>query len=128
MKILIIDDDRFLTNAISNSLNKNGYSVKVINKSKDMISVEKIIEKYDLVLLDLMMRKPEGLEVNPGEETGEALYKLIKKMDKNKPVIIITGKDSMDIKTKFHKDETQVLLKPLSSRYEDLYGAIKNVH
>ncbi len=127
MKILIIDDDRFLTKSMERSLTKGGYDITVINKASDIVGNMKKIKDYDLILLDLMMRKPADLDVRPEEETGEALFRSIRKLKKSMPVIIITGKDKDDIKTKFSKINVQVLIKPFSSRFEDLYEAIRNV-
>lgn len=127
MKILIVDDDRFLTKRLDNSLSKHGYDVSVINKSTDLNENMDVFENHDLILLDLMMRKPEKLVVRDNEETGEAIYRLIKKKEKNKPVIIITGKDRADIATRFDRDNTKVLSKPFDQRYKDLYEAIESV-
>ena len=127
MNILIVDDDKFLTRSIEGSLENHGHVVKVINKSSEFFDEISVIDDYDLVLLDLMMRKPPELKISPGEETGEALYRLIKTHDRNKPVIIITGKDKEDIRTKFEKLDVNFVLKPFDSRFVDLYEAIKNV-
>ena len=127
MKILIVDDDRFLTNRLDSSLTNHGHDITVINKSTELNEKLDIFKDYDLILLDLMMRKPEKLVVNGNEETGEAVYRLIKKMDKNKPVVVITGKDRNDIATRFSREGTKVLQKPFDHRYKDLYEAIESV-
>jgi len=127
MKILIIDDDQFLNNTLKKSLTNTGHYVEVLRKSREIEEQIDSVTDYDLVLLDLMMRKPQSIIVNPGEETGEAIYRKIRKIDKRKPVIIITGKDRKDIKTKFTDSYTAVLLKPFNSRFDDLYEAINNV-
>lgn len=127
MKVLIVDDDRFLTQRLDNTLTKHGYDVTIINKANELNKDLNVFEKHDVILLDLMMRKPEDLVVKDNEETGEAIYRLIKQKDKNKPVVVITGKDKSDIVTRFDRDNTKVLLKPFNQRYEDLYEAIESV-
>lgn len=127
MNILIIDDDKFVTRTLEDSLSTHGHAVEVINKSSQIKDNVSIVKDYDCVILDLMMRSFPGLELLPGEETGEGIFRMIKRYDKNKPVIVITGKDLSDIKTKFSKTKTQVILKPFSSRLSEIYEAINNV-
>ena len=80
MKILIIDDDRFLTNSLKSALESQGNAVTVINKAKELTDNLNVINNHDLILLDLMMRKPPDLHIAPGEETGEALFGQIRQI------------------------------------------------
>jgi CheY-like chemotaxis protein len=126
MRILIIDDDRFLTTSIQSALHSRGYSLTVLNKARELTENPDVIHQHDLVLLDLMMRKPPGLVINPGEETGEALFRLIRQTHKDIPVIIMTGKENEEVETTFSKLGITVLLKPLDACFEDLYEAIRH--
>ena len=127
MNILVIDDDKFITQAINESLTSSGYVVTVVNKSSKIMSEINKINEYDCVLMDLMMRCPPEVQRAPREETGEALYKEIKKKNKKIPIVIMTGKDLSDIKTNFSSMGTKVLLKPFHSKLEEIYEAIKSV-
>lgn len=125
MRILIIDDDRFLTTSIQSALQSRGYTLTVLNKAKELTENLEVIHQHDLILLDLMMRKPPGLVINPAEETGEALFRLIRQTHQDIPVIVMTGKENEEVETKFTKLGITVLLKPLDACFEDLYEAIR---
>ncbi len=61
-KILIIEDDKFLRELISQKLKKEGYEiVEAVDGEEGVKSVEK--EKPDLVLLDLILPGIDGFEV-----------------------------------------------------------------
>lgn len=61
-KILIIEDDKFLRELISQKLGKEGYEImEAVDGEEGMESVEK--EKPDLILLDLILPGIDGFEV-----------------------------------------------------------------
>ncbi len=61
-KILIAEDEKPLARAISLKLEKEGFLTEIVNDGEE---VEKNIvkEKYDLILMDLMMPKLDGFTV-----------------------------------------------------------------
>jgi len=81
-KILIVDDNPHILEAIAFVLETENYNVETVNKSE---GVEETIKKYrpDLILLDLL------LSGRTGEEITKVL-KMDKKM-KNIPIIIISA-------------------------------------
>ena len=61
-KILVIDDDVFIVNLIEKTLSKTGYQIiKAFDGEEALKTVEE--EVPDLIILDLMMPKMDGLEV-----------------------------------------------------------------
>lgn len=61
-KVLIVEDERPMANALELKLNKSGFKAKAVfdgDSAVDILSKE----KYDLVLLDLIMPKIDGFEV-----------------------------------------------------------------
>jgi len=61
-KILIIEDDSALRQAVSDKLNREGY--KVIEARNGQEGLDKAFtSKPDLILLDIIMPKMQGLEV-----------------------------------------------------------------
>ena len=61
-KILVIEDDKFLRELISQKLLQEGYDVaEVVDGEKGLQALEK--EKPDLVLLDLILPGIDGFEV-----------------------------------------------------------------
>ena len=61
-KILIAEDEKAIAQVLENKLNSSGFSAKVVSNGEEAIK-ELINEKYDLVLLDLMMPKINGYGV-----------------------------------------------------------------
>ena len=127
MKILIIDDDKYLTSPLKSSLEHNGHTVFVINKAKDLLDDLTIINEYNLIILDLMMRKPQNLVVPKSKETGETIFEKIKEINKDIKIIIVTGKDNGDIKTNFKALKIPLLTKPFNAKFENLYKVIDDV-
>jgi DNA-binding NtrC family response regulator len=61
-KVLVIDDDIVMLNAINHILCKNGYEVETANNGKE--GIEKIEEKdFDLVITDIIMPHHNGLAI-----------------------------------------------------------------
>ena len=87
MKILIVEDEQDLRDAIKISLEREKYMVETAADFKT--AFEKIaIYEYDCILLDIML--PDG--------SGMDLLKEMQKSDKAENVIIISAKDSLDDK------------------------------
>jgi DNA-binding response OmpR family regulator len=88
-KILIVDDDRQLTNLLSDIVKIEGHEPFVVNESVKAVETAREV-KPDLVLLDLMMPEPNGFEVCRALRADELF--------KNIPILIITAMDSEDSK------------------------------
>jgi len=85
-KILIIEDDKSLQNALAEMLTQEKYEIisafdgeEGLKKAKD--------EKPDLVLLDIILPKKDGYEVLAEIKKGE---------EKNIPVLILTNLEEID--------------------------------
>lgn len=82
-KILIVDDERDIVVILKLALGKEGY--EVIEAFDGLEALEKAAEvKPDLILLDIMMPKMDGLSVNLKLKEDTATAKI--------PVIVITGR------------------------------------
>lgn len=85
MKILVIEDEPELRQAIRKSLEKEPYTVETASdfpEAHDKI----VIYDYDCILLDIMLPGGSGLEI----------LRILKAEDKTDNVIIISAKDSVD--------------------------------
>jgi len=105
-KIIIIDDETEILNMLSRFLNKSGkYSVATF--SNPVVAIDNLKrEKYDLVLLDIMMPQMNGLE---------ALEKIIQIRGDQK-VIMMTAYSTLDKVLKSHKEgATNYVMKPFDS-------------
>jgi DNA-binding response OmpR family regulator len=89
MKIIIVEDEKELSNSIKSYLLKEGYLIEQcfnISGALDKICTN----KYDFALIDLML--PDG--------NGISLIEEIKKLDPKCGIIIISAKESLDDKIK----------------------------
>ena len=82
-KILVVDDDVNICEAIKLYLVNEGYEVKVANDGDEGIKTFKTFEP-DLVLLDIMMPKKDG------KQTCREIREI-----SNKPIIMVTAKDEV---------------------------------
>ena len=85
-RILIVDDEETLCEALSFNLEDEGYEVETANSAEEALTFN--LAQYDLVLLDIMM----------GEISGTQLARIMKsKPDTARvPIIFCTAKDAED--------------------------------
>ncbi len=81
-KILIIEDDKDINEMVSNYLIKEGFEVCTAFNGEEGIEVF-LKEEFDLVLLDIMMPKMDGLEVMRVMREKSVI-----------PILIMSAKDS----------------------------------
>lgn len=62
MKILIIEDEYSLADAIAETLQKENYTTKIVINGEDGED-EALTGIYDLILLDVMLPKKDGFEI-----------------------------------------------------------------
>lgn len=83
-KILIIEDEKVLSELLEKKIKKEGYEVSIAVDGKDGLELMKK-EKPDLVLLDIIMPKMDGFEVM--EEMNKHPELNLKKI----PVVIVSN-------------------------------------
>ncbi|MEO0123210.1 MAG: sigma-54 dependent transcriptional regulator [candidate division WOR-3 bacterium] len=119
-KILIIDDEKIVRDALSEWLDNLGYQVKAVEDG--LIALEQIeINDWDVVLVDLKMPKIDGIET----------LRRIHKIRPDLPVIIITGHGTVDsavvamkegavdyVMKPFNPEEINIILKKLLEHQE----------
>ncbi|MBE5946304.1 MAG: response regulator transcription factor [Lachnospiraceae bacterium] len=85
-KILIVEDDNDINSMIKTALSKEGYDcVSAFSGTEGLLRLE--VDKFDLVILDLML---------PGVEGQEVLKQTREK--NNIPFIVLSAKDELDTK------------------------------
>ena len=89
MKILIIEDEYSLADAIAETLQKENYTTKIVTNGEDGED-EALTNIYDLILLDVMLPKKDGFEI----------LKNLKAEKINTPIIMITAKSELVDKLK----------------------------
>ncbi len=91
MKLLLCEDEKPLSNALTAILKRNNYSVDAVYNGEDALDYILSDEAaYDAVILDIMMPKKDGL----------AVLKEIREKGKSVPVLILTAKTEIDDKVK----------------------------
>lgn len=85
MRILLVEDDRMVAQAVSDGLKSARYAVDWVNNG-NMAEQTLSGQQYDLILLDL------GL---PGQDGLQLLNRLRQKKN-NTPVLIVTARDDLD--------------------------------
>jgi len=61
MKILLVDDDKFIRDSFSERLRNNKYEVSSAEDGEE--AIEKIAADFDVVITDIRMPKVNGIEV-----------------------------------------------------------------
>jgi DNA-binding response OmpR family regulator/HPt (histidine-containing phosphotransfer) domain-containing protein len=83
MKILVIEDDRLTSQAVSAMLSNHRYAVEIANDGQAGWDLIESFE-YDLILLDLALPKLDGI----------TLCRSIRKKGLQIPIMLLTGRDS----------------------------------
>ncbi len=106
MRILLVEDERGLSKALTAILKHNQYSVDAVYDGQ--AAIESFDEDlYDLVLLDVMLPKKDGLTV----------LKEIRKKSNRVAVILLTAKSQMDDKiTGLDGGADDYITKPFETR------------
>ncbi len=117
IKVLIVDDEKMITELIQEVLSSEGFKVKVFNDSRKALkSVRKNRETFDLIITDLTMPQMTGLEFS----------KEVKKINPNIPIILLTGYNKeLDEKSRTEFNIKKILMKPIN--IENLLKEIKEV-
>jgi DNA-binding response OmpR family regulator len=113
MRVLIIEDEAKVASFISKGLEEEAYEVEVVYNGRDGLD-RLTADRYDIVLLDLMIPEISGLEV----------LKTIRERGVNTPVLIITAKSSKeDVVRGLDTGSDDYLTKPFS--FDELLARIR---
>ena len=106
MRILLVEDYRSLSRAVSTILQKNNYSVDCVNNGQLALDyLEQDI--YDAVIMDIMMPVMDGITA----------LKNLRKRGNNIPVLMLTAKTEIDDKVEgLDNGANDYLTKPFDTR------------
>lgn len=105
MKILIVEDDKILSESLRDYLSGNDHNVDVLNDFEDEHFFE--LGHFDLILLDLMLKGKKG----------ENILKNIRKKGFQTPIIVITAKEDLNSKeTCFTAGADDYIVKPFNPK------------
>jgi DNA-binding response OmpR family regulator len=89
MRILVADDDRRLTSIVKRGLMEEAYAVDVAYDGEESEYLAEI-NPYDLVILDIMMPKKDGIEV----------CRELRAKSVNTPILMLTARDAVEDRVK----------------------------
>ncbi len=113
MKILIVDDERALVDALTTILKKNKYSVDFAYNGEDGLDCAET-GVYDLIILDVMMPKLDGI----------SLLKILRSKKIDTPVLMLSAKsDTVDKIIGLNAGADDYLAKPFA--LDELLARIK---
>ena len=105
MKILVVDDEKLLVKGIKFNLENEGYTVEACYDGEAAVSMAKN-GNYDLIILDLMMPKKDGLEACQEIRSFSTV-----------PIIMLTARSDVDDKvTGLDSGADDYLTKPFMAK------------
>lgn len=87
MKLLLVEDEKQLSEALSQILINNKYNVDAVYDGENGLEYA-LTDIYDVIILDIMLPKLNGLEI----------LRKLRKENISTPVLLLTAKDSIDDK------------------------------
>ncbi len=115
MRILIIEDEKKVAAFVKKGLEEETYAVDIAHDGEEGLHLAET-NQYDLIILDLMLPKVNGLEV---------LTQLRNKRI-NTPILLLTAKDSVEDKvTGLNKGADDYLTKPFA--FSELLARIRSL-
>ncbi len=87
MRILVVEDEDKIAAFLKRGLKEEGYAVDVAADGEDGLRLA-VSEDYDLILLDLMLPKVDGL----------TMCRRLREQNRRAPILMLTAKDSVQDK------------------------------
>ncbi len=85
MQILVVEDEEKLAGALQKGLEAEKHSVRVVHSGEEAFFLAST-ERFDLVLLDIMLPGRDGLDI----------LRALRQKNSNLPVLILTSKDAVE--------------------------------
>ncbi|MDD3801416.1 response regulator transcription factor [Desulfuromonas thiophila] len=85
MKVLVVEDEKKVASFIKRGLEEEGFTVEIANNGEEGLEQAQN-NRYDLILMDVMLPKMDGL----------AVIRELREKEINTPILCLTAKDSVD--------------------------------
>jgi heavy metal response regulator len=113
MRILVVEDEKKVGSFIKKGLEEEHYAVDIAYDGEEGLTLAQINE-YDLILLDIMLPKLDGMEV----------LRQIRRNGSNVPILMLTARDSVeDIISGLDGGSDDYLTKPFS--FDELVARVR---
>lgn len=104
MKFLLVEDDIKITNFLKKGLTEEGYIVDISHSGDEALYLVGM-NRYDLILLDIMLPNIDGL----------SFCKMLRSQNNDTPIIMLSAKDTIDDKIiGLNEGANDYLAKPFS--------------
>lgn len=114
MRILVVEDEHKIANAIKKGLEQESYAVDVVYDGDEGLDFA-LTDDYDLVILDRMI---------PGENDGLQILKAMRESKSHTPVIFVTAKDRVNDRVEgLDAGADDYLVKPFA--FEELLARVR---
>jgi len=114
MRILVVEDERKIANAIKKGLEQESFAVDVAYDGDDG-EASALADNYDLVVLDRML---------PGGKDGVEIVTELRKAKKHMPILLLTAKDKVrDRVAGLNAGADDYLVKPFA--FEELLARVR---
>jgi two-component system, OmpR family, response regulator len=105
MRVLVVEDEHKIANAVKRGLEQQSYAVDAAYNGDDGLTMA-TTEPYDLIILDRML---------PGGVDGIGLLKAVRKENIHTPILLLTAKDKvLDRATGLNAGADDYLIKPFA--------------
>ncbi|RJO59532.1 DNA-binding response regulator [Candidatus Parcubacteria bacterium] len=113
MRILVIEDDYKIANAIKKGLEQESYAVDASYDGKEKLG-SILLNKYDLVILDRMLPSTDGIRI----------CRMLRREKNHIPILILTAKDKLQDKIEgLNAGADDYLVKPFA--FEELLARVR---
>lgn len=114
MRILVIEDEHKIANAIKDGLTQESYAVDVLYDGEEGLNAARY-EDYDLIIMDRML---------PGGMDGIEICETLRRESRHMPILILTAKDRVRDRVQgLNAGADDYLIKPFS--FEELLARVK---
>jgi len=115
MRILIVEDDHKIANAIKKGLEQESFACDVAFDGREGLGQASTIE-YDLIILDRMLPETDGLNI----------CKALRDQGKHLPILILTAKDKVEDRVEgLDSGADDYLIKPFA--FEELLARVRTL-
>lgn len=115
MRVLVIEDEHKIANAIRDGLASESYAVDVIYDGAEGLNAARYEEGYDLIILDRML---------PGGMDGLEICETLRKEGRHVPILMLTAKDRVRDRVQgLNAGADDYLVKPFS--FEELLARVR---